>query len=599
MNDKNTVLAFVLMGLVLLVYFSTPYQKMINPNAGEPVPVDTSFSPRGAAPESRPVSAGPTGLEKTKIAPAPDNISSLPDTAFGFQGPVRVVVVYTPEFEIHLNSLGGGTLDKVYLNNYYLKDGSRVQIIPDNARGVLANQFIGFSTENFSTARINSELLNCQEDTCQLDAFSEPQAATFVLPLGQGAQITRTFTFYPDSFHVGLSQQTENLNNVNAGRFFATSWAGGIKSTEPNKKDELNYTKVYTLFGSESSPSDYDAKKDGTTETITGTTAWTGIRSKYFAALMVPGEPAYEIHQNRYLTPGEDGGKKTFNWDMRQKLDRNRTEQSFDYRVYLGPLDYSALKKYDLHFEEMMDWGWFGIIGKGALWLFKKLYSVIPNYGIVLIIFGILVKILLWPLTKTSFQSSRNMQSLQPAVAELKEKYKGDPKRLNAETMKLYKESGANPMGGCLPMLIQFPILIAMFNLFRSTIQLRDAAFKGLEFWIPDLSLPDTIAHVGGIPINILPIVMAVTMFLQQKLMSPAGGATNSQMKSMSYVMTFVFFFIFYNFPSGLNIYYALFNILSILQQKMMPAPAPAAIPAKTSPNKQVKRQNRKPRKRK
>lgn len=582
MNDRKTVIAFVLMGLVLLVYFSTPYQKMINPNAGNPVQVDSSsaYQTGSRANSTRqPVAPVVTSTPDVILTPSPIQVSSEQDTTMGFRGAVKELVVITPDFEVHLSSLAGGSLDKVFLNNYYLADSSRVQIIPGNARGILANQFLGFDTDNFSTSRINSELLDCTTDTCKVNVFDEPYSATFVLPLGQGAQITRTFTFFPDSFHIDLQQKTENLNMVNAGRYFATSWSGGIRASEPNHKDELTYTKTYTLFGNESSPSSYDAKKDGVTETITGTSVWAGVRSKYFAVLMVPNRPVYEIQQSRYLTPDENGGSKTFNWDMRQKLERDQAVQNFDYRVYLGPLDYDVLKAYNLHFEEMMDWGWFGVIGKAALWLFKKLYSFIPNYGIVLIIFGFLVKIILWPLTKSSFESSRKMQAIQPAVAELKEKYKGDPKKLQAETMKAYKEHGVSPMNmGCLPMLIQFPILIAMFNLFRSTIQLRGAAFKGLEFWIPDLSLPDTIGYVGGIPINILPLLMAVTMFLQQKLMAPPGGASNNQMKLMSYMMTFVFFFIFYNFPSGLNIYYALFNILSIVQQKMLPSPTPVKI---------------------
>lgn len=591
MNDRKTVLAFVLMGLVLLVYFSTPYQKMINPNAGKPISIDSSTVSRthsrtnsvleSTAPVSKP-------SPETIFSPSPAQLSSQVDTTQGYRGPVRELVVFTPDFEVHLSSLAGGSLDKVYLNRYLLADSNRVQIVPDNSSGILANQFLGFDTDNFSTARINAELLNCTTDTCKIDVVDEPYTATFVLPLGQGAQITRTFTFYPDSFHIDLQQEATNLNTINAGRYFATSWSGGIKASEPNHKDELGYTKAYTLFGNESSPSSYDAKKDGVTETITGTTVWAGVRSKYFAVLMVPDRPVYEVQQTRYLTPDKNGDTKTFKWDMRQKLERDRTVQDFDYRVYVGPLDYDVLKSYNLHFEEMMDWGWFGIIGKGALWLFKKLYSFIPNYGIVLIIFGFLVKIILWPLTKSSFQSSRKMQAIQPAVAELKEKYKGDPKKLQAETMRAYKEHGVSPMNmGCLPMLIQFPILIAMFNLFRSTIQLRGAAFKGLEFWIPDLSLPDTIGHVSGIPINILPLLMAVTMFLQQKLMAPPGGASNNQMKNMSYMMTFVFFFIFYNFPSGLNIYYALFNVLSIVQQKMLPNPTPVAVvTTSTSGNK-------------
>ncbi len=187
------------------------------------------------------------------------------------------------------------------------------------------------------------------------------------------------------------------------------------------------------------------------------------------------------------------------------------------------------------------------------------------------------------------------MQQAQPQINALKEKYKDDSKRLNEETMKLYKELGINPLGGCLPLVIQMPILIAMFNLFRTTIELRGAAFGGLEFWISDLSLPDTVGVFMGIDINLLPIIMSGTMMLQQKMMSPAANA-NPQMKNMPYIMTAVFFFMFYTFPSGLNLYYTLFNVMSIVQQKFFtptqPLPdivAKRALPKKKSAKKKSK----------
>jgi len=211
----------------------------------------------------------------------------------------------------------------------------------------------------------------------------------------------------------------------------------------------------------------------------------------------------------------------------------------------------------------------------------------------VLIIFSILVKLLLAPLTKKQFSSTQSMQQAQPQIAALKDKFKDDPKRLNEETMKLYKELGVNPLGGCLPLVIQMPILIAMFNLFRRNIELRGAAFKGLEFWISDLSLPDTVGNIAGIDINLLPIIMSATMMLQQKMMSPAGNA-NPQMKNMPYIMTAVFFFMFYTFPSGLNLYYTLFNVMSIIQQKLTPKqPLPVVAPV-SQPSVRPKKKRKK-----
>ena len=181
----------------------------------------------------------------------------------------------------------------------------------------------------------------------------------------------------------------------------------------------------------------------------------------------------------------------------------------------------------------------------GVLWLLKYLNGWIPNYGIVLILFSVVVKIVVYPLTKKSHQSSKEMQALQPEIAKLKEKHKNNPQKLNQATMGLYKEHGVNPLGGCLPLLIQMPLLISLFQVFRSTIELRGAYFVG---WITDLSAPDVVFRLPfSIPLYgdgfaILPIIMGVTMFVQQKMMPTQASG---QQKFMSYFMTGFFVLLF------------------------------------------------------
>jgi YidC/Oxa1 family membrane protein insertase len=204
------------------------------------------------------------------------------------------------------------------------------------------------------------------------------------------------------------------------------------------------------------------------------------------------------------------------------------------------------------------------------------MYTLIPNYGVVLIIFAFLVKIVVFPLTKKSYQSTKAMQAVQPEINALKEKHKSNPQKLNQATMQLYKEKGVNPLGGCIPMLIQMPLLFGLFTVFRTTIELRGKPFV---FWITDLSAPDTVLHLPfsfpmyGDQVSILPILMVVSMFIQQRMM---GGANQQgQQKMMSYFMSGFFFLMFNNFPSGLNLYYTLFNVLTIAQQKWVPTNAP------------------------
>jgi len=584
MTDQNrTLVAIALMGLILMIFFSDWYQEKVAPGSTAPQKphIESSFSSESDTTEHTPVVNTPV------VAPSQSPLETLEASSLA----ETRVVVSTPLYEMHFSNRGGGTLEKVYLNDYLKKDSSRVQLISEMAEGVLANQFIGYDVENFDTQDILSVCSLGEGYDFDFSVYDNPASFSFEIPMAAGAKIIRTFTFYPDSFHFDLSQELINFDQVNAGRYFATSWSGGVAPTEKNRKDDLYYSEMYALLGDDSSPSDYSADEDRESEVQTALTTWVGTRSKYFTAILIPEKSVSEFKMDRYQTAGgDDNSEKIFDFDVRDAFDRRSTVSQSNYRVYVGPLDFDILKGYNLSFEEMMNWGWFGIIGKGALWVFKSLYSIIPNYGVVLIIFSILVKLLLAPLTKKQFSSTQSMQQAQPQITALKEKYKDDPKRLNEETMKLYKELGVNPLGGCLPLLIQMPILIAMFNLFRTTIELRGAAFGGLEFWISDLSLPDTVGNIAGIDINLLPIIMSATMMLQQKLMTPTVNA-NPQMKNMPYIMTAVFFFMFYTFPSGLNLYYTLFNVMSIVQQKFftpkqtlpasVTAPTPVARPKK------------------
>ena len=240
----------------------------------------------------------------------------------------------------------------------------------------------------------------------------------------------------------------------------------------------------------------------------------------------------------------------------------------------MGPLEYDRVRSLGVSLESIMDFGWSFIrpISKGVLFALKKMHGVIPNYGYVLIVFAFIIKILVYPLTKKSYQSMSAMQAVAPEVNALKEKYKSNPTKLNQATMELYKKKGVNPLGGCLPMLLQMPLLFALFQVFRTTIELRSEPFV---WWITDLSSPDAVFYLPfkiplyGSHVAILPILMVVSMFIQQRMMS--GPAQQPQQKTMQYFMTGFFFLMFNGFPSGLNLYYTLFNVLTIAQQKLIP----------------------------
>jgi YidC/Oxa1 family membrane protein insertase len=234
-----------------------------------------------------------------------------------------------------------------------------------------------------------------------------------------------------------------------------------------------------------------------------------------------------------------------------------REDAIAEFKVYMGPMDYIRVKRLGVQLEKMMNLGAFFIrpFSIAFFHTLRFLESIFGSLGWSIIVFAILIKVALYPLTRKSYQSMRQMQALQPKITALKEKYKKDPQKLNQETMKLYKQHGVNPMGGCLPLLLQMPVLFALFNLFRTTIMLRQASFLGI---IHDLSAPDGI--IQGF--NLLPIIMGITMIFQQKL-----ATQNPQQKAMAYFMPIFLTFIFYRLSAGLNLYYLMFNVLTIAQE--------------------------------
>jgi YidC/Oxa1 family membrane protein insertase len=287
-------------------------------------------------------------------------------------------------------------------------------------------------------------------------------------------------------------------------------------------------------------------------DTLDGKIGWVGLRNKYFFIGLAPQDgKEYTVEVGRQL---RIGGDKHYDVSMSWKIGDGVHARHI--LLYTGPLVYQRLLEYQLGLERAVDLGWWVIrpFGQGIMWLFAHVHKVIPNYGVVLIFFALLIKIIVYPLTRKSYISSLKMQELQPSLAALKEKYKDDQARMGQETMKLYKEAGVNPAGGCLPLVLQMPIFFALYKVFSSTIELRRAHFF---WWLKDLSQPD--------PYYVLPVLMGVSMFIQQKM-----TVTDPKQAMMVYLMPGIMMFFFLKVSSGLVLYWTMFNILSILQQEFI-----------------------------
>ncbi len=312
--------------------------------------------------------------------------------------------------------------------------------------------------------------------------------------------------------------------------------------------------------------------------------AWLGVTNQYFTTLISPQTTAtdaaaqskqrgasvwarrFEISDETWKASGRSAdGAKGARYAVQGALGMPGLDlapgqtQTQAFLIYTGPREYSRLKQLGSTEEEVMDFGIFGIVSKTLLNGLNWLHAKLGSYAAAIVVLTLIIKSLLWPMQNKATQSMKRMQLLQPKMAEIKEKYGDDPTRMNTETMRLYKDYGVNPLSGCLPMLIQIPIFFGFYNMLGKAVELRNSSF----LWVKDLSLPDTVFHLAGIPVNILPLIMAGTMFWQMSI-SPKSGDPMQQRMFMFMPLIFVFFC--YNYASALALYWAVQNLFSVVQ---------------------------------
>ncbi|MGC8768276.1 membrane protein insertase YidC [Calditerrivibrio sp.] len=272
---------------------------------------------------------------------------------------------------------------------------------------------------------------------------------------------------------------------------------------------------------------------------------WIGYTTKYYLFAAIDG--------NLELGKIEKMGESAIVKGVKQIILNPKSTSDTKFNIYVGPKEYDLLKSFNLGLENSIDFGWFKFLAVPMLKFMLFIYSFTKNYGVAIIILTIIVKLLTYPLTIKSMTSMKKMQQIQPKLMEIKEKFKNDPQKMNTAMMELYRKHGVNPMGGCLPMIIQIPIFFALYKALLVSVELKGSPFI---FWITDLSDKD--------PYYITPIIMGITMFIQQK-MTPS--TMDPMQQKIFLMMPVIFTFLFLNFPSGLVIYWLTNNILSIIQQ--------------------------------
>ena len=537
--DKRTLLALALSFLVFLVW-----SLLFGPKPKEE-PIEKQATPTRE--ESRPPA------KERKIPPGPKRELML-EVERDFHD-------ITVETELYTAVLSGSgpQIKSFQLTQYRSKlekDSPLKELVQvSNKDGYGLN--LGFLGENIPNIEWASYKVNRQNITVR--AGNQPESLIYEWESPQGIGIRTEFLFYADRYEIDLSVKVANksdymiddtllFNIAHIPQEMRRSYGSfeGMALLLGNKLEEV---KVSKLQGKQ----------------FLGQISWIAYEEPYFMTAIISENDGKATAKAEVLPDGEiriSYIPSPFNLGKNESTIRNFT-------LYLGPRDLYILKTLNKNLAKAVNFGWFDIIAKPLLVALRFLNKYLSNYGLSIILLTILIKILFWPLTRKSYQSMKEMRKLQPMMAKIREKYKNNKQEMNKQLMGLYKTYKINPMGGCLPMLVQMPVFFAFYRILPNSIELRHAPFV---LWVNDLSAPERLfsfpftiplmAPPYGIPI--LTLLMGASMFLQQKMTPMTGDPAQAKMMML---LPIVFTFLFINFPSGLVLYWLVNNILSIAQQ--------------------------------
>ena len=490
--DRNTVIALVLILLIWLMWG----QWMGDDAETQPAPGSDSTavteqasfdSLMNALADS---AAQAESARQAELAAAPESVTPA-EEATEEVIPEREIVVSTPLYRARLSNRGA-VLNRWMLKEFNTADGAPVELItpelvpgvplPGRAMGLM----VGSTTGQITDARRLTFQADQSADSVVLGP-SERTTVTFRGTLPNGQEIYKTYTFLADSYAVHFSTGfTDRLQRAP----LTLTWEGAVPFAEGDHSREMAGMKAMAYVAE--SLEDIQVTDEAEEESPNGLMDWVGIRNKYFLTAFIP----QETERWNVTLKGRAFGPQKVSYGWQVSPD-NLTESSIAGVIYLGPIHGKYLEPLGHNIDQAIDLGWTIIrpISRVVRWAFFAMYKFIPNYGIVIIIFSIFIKILVHPLTKKSYESTSKMQQLKPLMDELRAKHGDDSQRLNQEMMKLYKEHGFNPLGGCLPMLLQMPIIFAIYAVIGNNFEFRQAAFFG---WITDLSSPRHRLHAAG-----------------------------------------------------------------------------------------------------
>ena len=543
--DRKTLTGFILIGAILLLWPS--YLELISPSEKPP---EKDVLPDTAIIEKYSQTSNSTYSELDKT---PNQES-------------RSFTIDGGSYVAKINNSAGGSFLSFDLKKHLKRDEKNLDLIDNINKKNLLVSFINQSGEvvvlenNWSVVSGASATLS--------EGFNEAKVAFKTNYMGR--TITKELTFYYNSYEVDVSVGLREVKDLTLDEKYMLSWSGGLPEHEGSQDGmfmeglvsqagsiESFRVGASSFFGSSNTKNISEENKK-----YVGQADFAGYRTKYFGVFFIP-QKSDMVEIIKYPTASRAGVDINITQDI--NLEKNK--------LYLGPLDYSSIESLNVGLEKkILGWQWLSSVSWLVYSVMISLFGLIPNYGVVVVLFAVLIKLVTYPLMAKQLRSSKKMQEISPIMNKIKTKYKNNPAVQQQKMAALFQEHKINPLAGCLPLLIQMPILMSVFMVFRNTIEFRGESFF---LWINDLSAADTLLYLGEIPVNVLPFLMSASMYYTMKLSTanqPAGGdpAQEATQQMMKYMFPGMMFFLFYSFPSGLNLYYLCFNIMQIVQQKII-----------------------------
>ncbi|MXW64801.1 MAG: membrane protein insertase YidC [Bacteroidetes bacterium SB0662_bin_6] len=573
--DRNVVIATVLVAIIMFVWlwvFAPPQPTVPagDPAVQEELAEDSQATERTTT-GGAPLAPGSGDVLSGEELLATEAVTRDTSLVAALAGEARFITVDTDLYRA-VFSTKGATLISFSLKEYRKFDQETpVQMVDTTGSGALG---IAFTTPRSHLVDTRALYFDTSYEGDTLHVGAEPAMLHFETGI-QGGVLRQTYTFHPGEYEIGLRVDQENAAAFSTREGYELIWTGAIPFTENDTNEEAKAAGAYARSGGEVE-NVLLRKEDFGEQRLSGNVTWTAIKTRYFTSVMIPssGTRGAELIGEQTGEPGSEGFRQDY--DMRLLMAQPEDGPD-EFRLYIGPMEFYRINDYDLGLYDMVDYGWdfFEWITRPLARLvfipaFTFLAKFIPGYGYVIIVFAILIKLALYPLTKSSYKSMARMRELQPKMEVIKEKYGDNPRKQQEEMMKMYKETGVNPVGGCLPMLLQYPIIIALWLFLPQSIQIRQQGF----LWANDLSAPDVILNLPftipfyGDFVAGFTLLMGISMIVQMRIqMTPSS---NPQMKIITYVMPVMIFAIFNRFASGLSLYYLVYNVVTAVQQKVI-----------------------------